>query len=119
MAFKMKGSPMKRNFGIGGSGMGQKSAEEERIADIDLEMRKGPLPPDTGKKYTKEVKDKGKFTKDVKKAGKKSLKKDLHKPVMPEVVEETIQIPYERAIRDEAFERLKKDIKKSKSQKTK
>ena len=62
MAFKMKGSPMQRNFGVGGSGMGQVSAEQERIASLTAS---DPLPEGTGQSYTKEVKDKGQFTKDV------------------------------------------------------
>ena len=67
MAFKMKGSPMQRNFGVGGSGMGQVSAEQERIASLTAS---DPLPEGTGQSYTKEVKDKGQFTKDVRDRGK-------------------------------------------------
>jgi len=64
----MKGSPFSRNFGIGGSGMGQKSAEDARISSLTESQ---PLPEGTGKKYTKTVKPTGKkYTKTVQKTDK-------------------------------------------------
>ena len=73
MAFKMKGSPFQRNFGIGGSGMGQKSAEDARISSLTESQ---PLPEGTGKKYTKTVKPKSN-TKEVKSVQKTAKQKAI------------------------------------------